>query len=158
MLRPMSLAAFLDLHGERALVVGGGRVALRRTRTLLEAGLKVTVVAPELHPELAALPVETLRRAYQPLDLHDRRVVVCATDRAEVNDAVAAGARAAGVLARLPSCHCAAVSCPARDKAAAVGRGPDSVPHWGVMRESYSNSCRCKEPVALRRGAIKLYD
>ncbi|MBB5234574.1 precorrin-2 dehydrogenase/sirohydrochlorin ferrochelatase family protein [Deinococcus budaensis] len=94
----MSLAAFLDLHGERALVVGGGRVALRRTRTLLEAGLHVTVVAPDLHPELAALPVEVLRRPYGPDDLRGKRVVVCATDRSDVNDAVAAGARAAGAL------------------------------------------------------------
>lgn len=98
MLRPMNLAAFLDLRGERALVVGGGPVALRRTRTLLEAGLHVTVIAPELHPDFVGLPVEVQRRVYQPADLSGRRVVVCATNRPDVNDEVAAGARAAGAL------------------------------------------------------------
>ncbi|GAA5534435.1 siroheme synthase [Deinococcus aluminii] len=98
MLRPMSLAAFLDLRGEAALVVGGGPVALRRTRTLLEAGLHVTVVAPDLHADFAALPVQVERRPYSPADTRGVRLVVAATDRAEVNDAVTADARAAGVL------------------------------------------------------------
>lgn len=98
MLRPVSLAAFLNLHGEAALVVGGGPVALRRTRTLLDAGLRVTVVAPELHPDFAALPVQAERRPYRPEDVRGARVVVAATNRAEVNDAVSREARAAGAL------------------------------------------------------------
>ena len=36
----------LDLAGRRVVVVGGGRVALRRTRALVEAGALVTVIAP----------------------------------------------------------------------------------------------------------------
>nr|WP_216324701.1 bifunctional precorrin-2 dehydrogenase/sirohydrochlorin ferrochelatase [Deinococcus aestuarii] len=98
MLRPVSLAAFLNLRGEPALVVGGGPVALRRARTLLDAGLRVTVVAPDLHPDFAALPVCAERRAYRPADLEGVRVVVAATDRHDVNDAVTGEARAAGVL------------------------------------------------------------
>ncbi len=98
MLRPVSLAAFLDLQGERALVVGGGPVALRRVRTLLGAGMGVTVVAPELHPDLLGLPVRAERRPYRPEDVRGVRVVVAATDSAAVNDAVTADARAAGVL------------------------------------------------------------
>lgn len=98
MLRVMSLAAFLDLRGEAALVVGGGPVALRRARTLLEAGLDVTVVAPDLHPDLAALPLRAERRPYRPEDVWEKRVVVAATDQAALNDAVVAAARAAGAL------------------------------------------------------------
>lgn len=98
MLRPVSLAAFLDLQGQSALVVGGGAVALRRVRTLLEAGLRVTVVAPELHPDLVALPVRAERRPYHPEDLRGVRLVVAATDSAAVNDAVTFDAGAAGVL------------------------------------------------------------
>ena len=94
----MSLAAFLELSGEQALIVGGGRVALRRARTLLDAGLRVRVVAPALLDELAALPVEHQARAYRPDDLQGARLVVAATDTAAVNDAVTADARAAGAL------------------------------------------------------------
>jgi len=39
-------AMFVDLQDVPALVVGGGPVALRKTRRLIDAGAKVTVVAP----------------------------------------------------------------------------------------------------------------
>ena len=44
----------LDLHGRRAVVVGGGPVAARRVRGLLDAGAHVDVVAPWVCEELAA--------------------------------------------------------------------------------------------------------
>jgi len=94
----MSLAAFLDLRGEAALVVGGGPVALRRTRTLLDAGLDVRVVAPALHPDFGALPVRSEQRVYQTGDTRGMRIVVAATDQADVNDRVSAEAREEGAL------------------------------------------------------------
>ncbi|THF70136.1 bifunctional precorrin-2 dehydrogenase/sirohydrochlorin ferrochelatase [Deinococcus sp. Arct2-2] len=92
------LPVFLDLQGESALVVGGGAVALRRVATLLEAGLNVTVVAPELHPDFAKMSVQTAQRAYHASDSAGQRVVVAATDSPAVNDAVTADARDAGAL------------------------------------------------------------
>lgn len=44
----------LDLHGRRAVVVGGGPVAARRARGLLDAGADVDVVAPWVCEDLAA--------------------------------------------------------------------------------------------------------
>ncbi|HET8769174.1 MAG TPA: NAD(P)-dependent oxidoreductase, partial [Pedococcus sp.] len=43
----------LDLHGRRAVVVGGGPVAARRARGLLDAGAHVDVVAPWVCEDLA---------------------------------------------------------------------------------------------------------
>jgi uroporphyrin-III C-methyltransferase / precorrin-2 dehydrogenase / sirohydrochlorin ferrochelatase len=45
---------FADLRGRRVLVVGGGEVAERKVRLLVEAGADVHVVAPELKPWLAS--------------------------------------------------------------------------------------------------------
>ncbi len=45
---------FADLHGRRVLVVGGGEVAERKVRLLLEAGARIDLVARELTPWLAA--------------------------------------------------------------------------------------------------------
>lgn len=99
MLRHVSfLPAFLDLRGVRVVVVGGGEVALRRTRTLLDAGAQVQVVAPEHHPDFAALPVTALTRHYRRGDLSGAALVVAATSSADVNDAVVRDARAQGSL------------------------------------------------------------
>ncbi|MFC4426700.1 precorrin-2 dehydrogenase/sirohydrochlorin ferrochelatase family protein [Deinococcus navajonensis] len=92
------LAAFLDLRGQPALVVGGGAVALRRTRTLLDAGLQVTVVAPQLDPAFEKLPVQLVQRACEPGDLQGARVVVVATSDAAINDQLCEAAQAAGAL------------------------------------------------------------
>lgn len=90
--------AFLDLRGALAVVVGGGPVALRKVEGLLGAGAQVSVIAPTVHPDLAALNVGMQRRAFVPEDVRGARVVVAATDSDAVNDAVAAAARAAGAF------------------------------------------------------------
>ena len=51
----------LSMAGRRAVVVGGGQVALRRAPGLLEAGANVVVIAPAVLPELADLPVTVLQ-------------------------------------------------------------------------------------------------
>jgi uroporphyrin-III C-methyltransferase / precorrin-2 dehydrogenase / sirohydrochlorin ferrochelatase len=82
----------LDLAGRRAVVVGGGSVALRRVRGLLEAGAHVVVIAPSVHPELEALPVTVLRRPYRRGDLSAAWLAHAATSDPEVNARVAAEA------------------------------------------------------------------
>lgn len=49
---------FVDLTGKKVLTVGGGRIALRRVRTLLQFGAQICVIAPELCGELADLESE----------------------------------------------------------------------------------------------------
>src|SRR5271165_1132538 len=85
---PMMLA----MAGRRAVVVGGGRVALRRTVSLLESGANVVVIAPEVTAELAALPVTVLRRGYREGDLAAAWLAHAATDDPAVNERVAAEA------------------------------------------------------------------
>jgi len=46
---------FLNLEGKKCVVVGGGEVALRKVRTLLNCGAKVVVVSPALNSDLAQL-------------------------------------------------------------------------------------------------------
>jgi uroporphyrin-III C-methyltransferase / precorrin-2 dehydrogenase / sirohydrochlorin ferrochelatase len=82
----------LDMAGRRAVVVGGGRVALRRVRGLLDARANVVVVAPSVLPELAALPVTVLHRAYRHGDLSAAWLAHAVTGDPEVNERVAAEA------------------------------------------------------------------
>lgn len=46
---------FIDITGYQVLVVGGGKIALRRTSALLRFGAVITVLAPEIRPEFQAL-------------------------------------------------------------------------------------------------------
>src|SRR5215472_11269192 len=80
----------LDLSGRAAVVVGGGTVALRRTRDLVEAGARVTVIAPVVCAEFAELAVTVLTRRYRDGDLTGAWLVHAAT--ADVDEAVAAAA------------------------------------------------------------------
>jgi siroheme synthase-like protein len=83
---------FLKLAGRRVLLVGGGPVAAGKLEALLAARARVTVVAPEIGPELQRPGVELLRRPFRPADLAGVWfVVAAATPEAnrEVSEAAA---------------------------------------------------------------------
>jgi siroheme synthase-like protein len=90
----------LDVSGRPCLVVGGGRVAARKARGLAACGALVTVVAPELAPEMEELVARlhtVERRPYVSGDAARFRLVVTATGAADVDAHVYADADAAGV-------------------------------------------------------------
>jgi siroheme synthase-like protein len=88
---------FLKLAGRRVLVVGGGPVAASKLRGLLDAEATVVVVAPDVVPEIAAAPVEILRRPFVPEDLGGISFVVAAAPP-DVNREVAAAAHPRGLF------------------------------------------------------------
>ncbi len=92
--------------GMDVLVVGGGAVATRKALAMLDAGFRVRVVAPEPSPALveraaadAALRLE--RRPFVRDDVRGAALVVAATDRRDVNAAVAEAAAERHVLANV---------------------------------------------------------
>ena len=84
---------FLKLDGRPVLLVGAGPVAAGKLRALLEAGAVVTVVAPEVHEEIARAPVRVLRRGFEEGDL-DGVLFAVAAATPEVNRRVRAAADA----------------------------------------------------------------
>lgn len=94
---PSFYPVFLRLAGRRVLLVGGGPAAASKLQGLLDAGARVTVVAPEIVPEIerAARAVTLHRRPFVESDLDDDVWFVVAAATPEVNRAVslAAGAR-----------------------------------------------------------------
>jgi uroporphyrin-III C-methyltransferase/precorrin-2 dehydrogenase/sirohydrochlorin ferrochelatase len=95
------LPVFLRVEGEPVLVVGGGAVALRKAEWFLKAGARVTVIAPQLHAELARYAqhgeLAHLDRAFSPEQLHGVIAVVAATDERSINAQVSAAARARAI-------------------------------------------------------------
>ena len=100
----------VNLEGKNVLVVGGGRIALRKVKTLLPTGARITVVAPQFDPEfsLVSRPFGRLRagfsslvlisRPYEPLDLRGIFMVFICTDQPAVNAQVSNDARARRIL------------------------------------------------------------
>jgi precorrin-2 dehydrogenase/sirohydrochlorin ferrochelatase len=92
---------FVEMRGRRVLLVGGGNVALEKIGRLVDAEADVTVVAPELRPEVRAIVDESalpwLERPYASGDVEGYELVMVATDDGAVNAQVAAEARALGI-------------------------------------------------------------
>ena len=86
----------LDVAGRRAVVVGGGPVAARRTRALVEAGAEVVVVSPwvceDLHDLVDTGAVTWRPRDYTGGDLDGAWLVHTATGDPATDDVVAAHA------------------------------------------------------------------
>jgi len=102
----------LDLSGRPVIVVGGGAVAERKVEGLLEAGARVSVVAPRVTPRLAALAGEGrlrhIAREYRDGDVEGHDLVFIAADDTTVSRAVGdeAHARRAWVNAADDPAHC----------------------------------------------------
>ena len=95
----------INLEGKNVLVVGGGRIALRKVKTLMPTGARITVVAPQLDPEFESLGRENevsslvlKKRPYEPLDLRSVFLVFICTDQPAVNARVSNDARARRIL------------------------------------------------------------
>ena len=75
------------------LVVGGGKVAERKVKALLEANIKPTVISPELTQGLLKLRTQNklvhLEKLYEATDLQNMQLVIAATNDVNVNDQIA---------------------------------------------------------------------
>ena len=95
---PLSLRAV----GRRAVIVGGGAIAVRKCSTLLQAGAAVTIIALTACEELRALAasghIVLEERPYEAADLAGALLAIAATDDDAVNARVVADARDACVL------------------------------------------------------------
>ena len=93
---------FLDVTDRPVLLVGGGHVALEKIGKLVDHGARVTVVSPELIPEVRAYiddgRAELIERPFLSGDTAGAFLVMVATDDGEVNRSIADEARAAGIL------------------------------------------------------------
>lgn len=80
---------FVNLSGKKVLVVGGGRIALRRVESLLPFGASVRVVAPDICEGMGKLcrsgRIDHLERRFEAGDVEWADIVLAATDDRAVN-------------------------------------------------------------------------
>ena len=92
----------LNIRNKRCVVCGGGEVACRKVRVLLECGADVEVISPASCRELEDIAgegkVQVHRREYREGDLRGAFVVIAATDDKDVNRKIAGEAHKAGCI------------------------------------------------------------
>jgi len=92
---------FFDIADKKCVVVGGGEVASRKVKRLLDCGAKVSVISPELNSELAALKkdnrISHIPSEYDSKGIDGAVLVIGATDDEKTNAAVSQDATARGI-------------------------------------------------------------
>ena len=95
----------LDVAGKKCVVVGGGEVAERKVKRLVECGACVTVVGKVLTPSLRAMTaegrIEHVTADYDEAYIHGAFLVIGATDRDEVNERISHEARERNILVNI---------------------------------------------------------
>jgi precorrin-2 dehydrogenase/sirohydrochlorin ferrochelatase len=95
----------LDIQGRPCLVVGGGRVGARKVKTLHQCGAVVTVVSPEVMPELVQLAADgdiwLKQREYRSTDIDGMFLVIGATDDETLNCRIHADAERQNLLCNI---------------------------------------------------------
>ncbi len=84
---------FLSLQGKDCLVVGGGKVAERKVKNIIDAGAIITVISPEITDGLKKLHDSSRlrweKRNFKKSDLKGFFMVFAATDDERLNMAIA---------------------------------------------------------------------
>ena len=92
---------FLDIADKKCVVVGGGEVAARKVKRLIDCGAKVSVVSPELNSELVALKdagrIIHITGEYLSEFICGAALVVGATDDEKTNLVISHDAREKGI-------------------------------------------------------------
>src|SRR5215470_13656996 len=105
--------AFLKLENRAVLVVGGGAIANSKIPSLLDAGARISVIAPKLSCDLAELvrhgDITWVPKPFEPSDLNGIFLVIAATNIRELNASVFAEADKRNILCNsvddIDHCH-----------------------------------------------------
>ena len=88
------LPVFMNVRSQPCLVVGAGEIASRKIQLLLNAEASIEVVAPKACAAVEAMIAEGkiswTKRNFEDADIQHKRLVISATNRAEVNEHVSA--------------------------------------------------------------------
>lgn len=80
---------FLELGGQRTVIIGGGSVAVRKAQGLLDAGARVVVVAERIDKMMTALcrnkNAELIKSKYSKSYLAEAMLAIAATNNQQLN-------------------------------------------------------------------------
>ena len=88
------LPLFIDVTGEKCLVVGGGKVASRKLIPILSTNMIVTLISPDIIDEIHQASNEhknlkIIKRKFNNDDIEDQFLIVAATNDTKINKEIA---------------------------------------------------------------------
>lgn len=88
------LPIMLDLSNKSCVIVGGGKIALRKLKTLINTGASIKVVSPTVLEEIKKLAevhdqIELLTKEVEIRDYCEAFLIIAATDSETVNEQIA---------------------------------------------------------------------
>jgi len=93
---------FIKLKGKKVLVVGGGTVATRKVKKLINYYPEITIVSPKITTELQRLiskhNLKYSQRNYRKSDLKNKWIIFVATDDKDLNKQISQDAKKSGIL------------------------------------------------------------
>jgi precorrin-2 dehydrogenase/sirohydrochlorin ferrochelatase len=98
-IQPPGYTIELDLQNQLVVIVGAGRIAMRKIPDLIASGARINLIDPAPLTELpATLQLKHHKRPYRITDLNSARLVFAATNEPPINSRVAKDARTLGIL------------------------------------------------------------
>lgn len=90
----------IEIEEKLVCIVGGGRVALRKAKKLLEYGARVMVISPEFDEGFKESEdrISLIRDSYRPEYIEDAFLVIAGTSESEVNKIISADCRGKGIM------------------------------------------------------------
>ena len=90
----MNMPLMIDLSNKKVVIVGGGKVATRRTTSLLAYTNHIHVVSPTitdtLQKYLETKQITYEKKLFEPQDVKNADMVIAATNQSDVNNDVRA--------------------------------------------------------------------
>lgn len=158
----------LDVTGKSCVVIGGGEVALRKIRGLLEAGAIVKVIAPEICADVEELhnrgEISLVREKFSEEMLGDEMILIAATDNPEVNRRACEAAQARKILVNVVNDSCGNFNVPSKilrgELLLTISTGGNSPAFARFVRrmleaELGENFCAGLEIISARRRKLK---
>jgi len=104
---------FVKLEGKLVVVVGGGEIAEGKIESLLSAGARIRLIAPQIRPQIAEWvrfgKIDWLPKEFAPTDLEGASLVIAATSAAGINKDVFDEAESRKILCNavddIANCH-----------------------------------------------------
>ncbi len=86
------------IDNKKILFVGGGKIAMHKIQTVEQYTRNITILAPEIHPDLKGKGFTEIVKRYEPSDLEGAFLVYASTNDGEVNRQIKDDAERLGIL------------------------------------------------------------